>query len=281
MGRRSRRKQQRGGASPLCQCPDPVTGKACENIVVRNTVFCENHQECPKPPLSGSEPPYSPNIYNDNPFIRKSHNCWSYSMQVVDPKLIKECKTTRNNCRELFHQPGGLSGTRNLLNAKERRTCDNIETLMMTDVPDIKRSSFYEKCEPGYSKIHMHREKDLKDFHFEMQHTDGRFSHKAGQNKATLIDASKQPIFHPGFADLDYRKQGSDLNYVACNFYCVPRNRDVKLGQGGSLKNRGGGGAIPAGLAWQDYRPGGWAYKQATRTVRSRRANVTKRRRRH
>lgn len=35
---------------------------------------------------------YEPQKWNDDIFIRKSHNCYSYALNIIEKKRINECK---------------------------------------------------------------------------------------------------------------------------------------------------------------------------------------------
>lgn len=261
------RKQRGGGVNkptPTCQCLNPATGRGCTASAVHGSVFCQEHQGCPMSPRSGAEPKYEPEKYNSDPAIYKSHNCYSYSMNVVDPKSIAGCRKNNNaDCRGFFHQPGALSGQRNALidnAAVDRLSCPVVEKLAMTDVPGMEKSSFYGKCPQGKSKVYLvvsngdiktkdeknKQTKNGKDYHWYRLDSNGMWSHKDGSNKVKNFDALKQPIFNPELTSRDYRWQGSDLNYKhSCGFYCAPRDQPVVLGQGGALKG--------AGLSWRDH----------------------------
>lgn len=216
--------------SPQCQCMD--SEQPCPNQPLENSLFCEKHQNCSGSPLSSSEPHYNPDLYNRNPNIYGVHNCMSYAYGVIDKESIELCKK-KGNCRQFFHQPGALSGLRNALDSNERRTCKVVETLQKADNPDTIKTSFHAQCPKGTSKIALVVDEG-EDYHYYRQDSDGMWSHKDGSNKVKRFDALKRPIFNPQLAARDYRWQGSDLNYDDfCGFYCVPRNRTVRLGRGG------------------------------------------------
>jgi len=221
----------------LCQCYDKELGTGCTREVKGSTLFCDKHASCQSSPQSGAEPKYDPELYNSNPDIYKSHNCYSYGMNVIDNKLVTKCRknTRKNTCRQNFHQPGALNGDRYTLNAEERRTCPVVEKLMKSDVPTIKKTAFYSTCPKDMSKIALVVDPG-EDYHFYRQDSNGLWSHKDGSNKVKRVDALKRTIANPKFAARDYRWQGSDLNYEDfCGFYCVPRYDEVHLGQGGAL----------------------------------------------
>lgn len=222
---------------PICQCYGE-NGKGCNNPSTKNSLYCANHKACPLSPMSSAEPPYNPGRYNNDPSIYKSHNCYSYSMDVIDNKLVMKCRrnTKKNTCRQSFHQPGALHGDRYSLNAEKRRTCPIVEKLMISDVPDTNKVDFYDRCPAGKSKIALVVDPG-EDYHFYRQDKNGLWSHKDGSNKAKRYDAFKHAIANPELASRDYRSQGSDLNYEDfCGFYCVPRANTIRLGQGGSKK---------------------------------------------
>ena len=232
--------RQRAGsqAVPLCQCLDSKTGKGCVSEALKNSLYCKLHQNCPLSPRSGSEPNFEPGKYNNDPSIYKSHNCYAYGMNVIDPNLVNQCRrnTKKNTCRQNFHQPGALNGNRFTLNVEERRKCPVVEKLMISDVPEIKKTTFYQKCPKDMSKIALVVDPG-EDYHFYRQDSDGLWSHKDGSNKVKRYDAFKKTIVNPKLASRDYRSQGSDLNYEDfCGFYCVPRYEKIRLGQGGSKK---------------------------------------------
>jgi hypothetical protein len=254
-----------------CQCYNNT--KPCNNKTIEGTLFCQDHQNCKGSPLSGSEPLYEPEKYNNDPAIYKSHNCYSYGMNVIDDKLVQFCrKNDGKNCRSRFHQPGALHGDRFALNASERRKCPVVEKLMKSDIPQISKTSFYSECPRGMSKIALVVDEG-EDYHYYRQDADGMWSHKDGSNKVKRYDANKVPIFNPETASRNYTPQGSDLNYEDfCGFYCVPRSSEVHLGQGGGKERKerkerkkrktrrqsGGSYTAPsyqvAGLSWKDHR---------------------------
>ena len=250
---------------PLCQCREPASNQPCHNKVMPNTLFCESHQHCPGSPLNGSEPPYEPEKWNNDPAVTKSHNCYSYFANRINPEMVEKCRQNKTkNCRQFFPQPGALHGDRFALNATERRNCGNVSKLIMADIPGLLRSTFHDKCPVGTSKGAMVVDEG-NDYHFFRQDSDGLWSHKDGSNKVKRFDALKRKIVDPELTSRDYRWQGSDLNYEDfCAFYCVPRDHEIQLGQGGALlgaKKQAAGSQLPSasqvkplGASWRDHR---------------------------
>ena len=224
---------------PIARCQCYKKGNTpCTNRSLPNSVFCKEHLNCQPPPLSGAEPPYVPQQWNRDPALVKSHNCYSYAMDIVDPALIEKCQKDKNDsdkCRARFHQPGCVHGERNELDAAERRNCKAVDRLIRADNPNVTNSSFYDKCPANTYKMALVVDKG-EDFHFYKQHGPNSenptpfFSDKGGSNPVKREDAIGQPIFNPELASRDFRWKGSDLNYNDfCGFYCVPHDGSVRI----------------------------------------------------
>jgi hypothetical protein len=131
----------------------------------------------------------------------------------------------------MYHQPGGTKGLSKALRDSKGRQCAVVEKLMMMDVPDIRRTTFKARCRRGTSKIGLVVHPG-EDYHYYRQDKDGWWSHKDGANPVKRYDAEGEPIWDPKTAARDYRPRGSFLNYTDfCGYYCVPRDRTVKLGR--------------------------------------------------
>lgn len=184
---------------------------------------------CQPAPRSGDEPAYAPERYNQNPLIQKTHNCWAYGMDVLDPEQLTQCVGKPASCRLMYHQPGGTQNKAKELRTEAGRSCAVVERLMLTDVPNIQRTTFKARCPRGTSKIAMVVHPG-EDYHFYRQDSDGWWSHKDGANKVKRFDAEGQPIWDPRTAARDYRPRGSFLNYRDfCGYYCVPRRTRIRL----------------------------------------------------
>jgi hypothetical protein len=184
--------------------------------------------------MSGSEPAYQPERYNGDKLVQKTHNCWSYASNVLDPNQLTQCDGKGTSCQLLYHQPGGTKGRSDELRYADARSCRTVTDLMRSDVPDLQPTTFTAKCPRGTSKIALvvHPE---EDYHFYRQDSDGWWSHKDGANQVKRYDADGKPIWNPETAARDYRPNGSFLNYTDfCGFYCMPRNRDIHLARGGA-----------------------------------------------
>lgn len=195
--------------------------------------------KCPRiSPLSGSEPNYEPGRWNKKNEISDTHNCFSYAMNVHDPKQIAKCKT-KGYCNVPFHQPGLAAGYRKFL-ADKPKTCPNMIMRILGDNPHIQLTSFEEKCPPTTSKIALVVD-ESEDYHFFRQDSNGLWSHKPGARSVINVDASDHKIWDPRLTDLDYTKKGGQLNYdIFCSYMCVPRSQKLylKSSAGGARKTR-------------------------------------------
>ena len=234
-----RKARAKAVATPIrCRCQTQTNPRRpCLSAAIPGSSFCLRHKTCKGSPLSGDEPPYDPERYNLDPVIQATHNCWSYSMNVLDLAQRTQCDGRGPTCQLLYHQPGGIHGHADTLRKAEGRTCPIVERLMREDVPDLKPSTFDARCPVGTSKIAMVVHPG-EDYHFYRQDADGWWSHKAGATKVTRLDADGQRIWNPATAKRDYRPR-LPLNYVDfCGFYCAPRKVAIRLSRGGGRRKR-------------------------------------------
>jgi hypothetical protein len=229
---------------PLCQCPVDKFDDPCKKEAKDGSLFCEDHQDCKKPPTTGFEPKYIPEVLNKMKSYVDTHNCFSYALRgnKINKELMKQCNDV-SNCDANFEQPGAASGQRKAMRKEELRTCPVVEKLTKADLSgDFIDSSFYKPCPAGFSKVAMVADKGT-DYHWYSQKKDGTWSHKDGSNPVKDFDAKKRKIFNPKQASRNY---GKDLNYEDfCGFYCVRRTKKITLKQGGkrkggSRKHKGG-----------------------------------------
>ncbi len=212
-------------------------------------------------PLSGSEPHYDPTVWNNNPAIQKSHNCYAYAMGQISPDAVSACTTTlgvntpmnpasREATRGLSlgeqapatsttahkrcptPQPGHSSGFPRIRDVKGK-TCHDIRRRTMTDNMGVSDTTFGDVCPAGTSKIALAVD-PAHDYHYYRQDADGLWSHKPGRDPVTNRDADGNLIVDPRTAKRDNRKKGTNLNYKRfCGFMCVPRGHTLSLSSGG------------------------------------------------
>ncbi len=207
-----------------CQCLP-----TCNNPPLDNSPFCKEHlQFCPrKSPLTGYEPEYNPNIYNNTRKIRESHNCFAYAFNHMDIPSDNKCND--DSCSIPFHQPGRASGYPKWSKVKGKR-CPDILSRLKGDVKGLQMINFTEKCPKNTSKIALVADED-QDYHFYRQDSNGMWSHKPGATRVTKLDADGRPIYDPSLASRKY-KSGLDYDRF-CSFLCAPKNRKLHFKRGG------------------------------------------------
>lgn len=211
-----------------CQCLS-----SCPLPPLPGSPFCASHARfCPRvAPLSGSEPKYQPERWNDRKEIRETHNCFIYSMNIQDPKQIEDCLKDPE-CNIPFHQPGSPSSFPKF-NDTDVKSCPNLITRILADNPSIKPSAFELPCKRGSSKIALIVDED-QDYHFLRQDSTGLFSQKSGSLPVSNLDALGHAIFDVQLANHNWSRSGDSLYYDRfCGYFCVPRNRPLYVKRGG------------------------------------------------
>jgi len=223
-----KKRLQKTGNKTQCQC-----SSNCKNKTQKRYPLCKLHMKtCSRfSPLSGYEPDYDPDFWNNTYNIKETHNCFAYAFNINDPKQIAKCKD--KNCDVPFHQPGMASGYPKFKSSRPK-TCPNMMARILGDNPDIKMTTFENKCPVGTSKIALIVDEN-EDYHFLRQDSNGMWSHKAGARAVANIDAAGKHIYDPALADYNYKKNSNGyLNYdTFCSYMCVPRITPVKLKVGG------------------------------------------------
>lgn len=217
-----------------------VDYRRCKNKVFRNTDFCEKHQKCQsflKLFTNGFEEDYNPTKW-DHPYVEGSHNCYSYFLDDIQQVLITKCKKSCKKeyadcprktkiCGQKKPQPGHfnhLMRKGSLGSFKRDYRCPKMEEKIIKDNPNLKKTSFFEKCPTNHYKGSMVVHKD-KTFHFYKQNKNGLWSHKPGTMAVTNIDASEKKIYFPHFSNRDYSNKPNKINYKDfCGYYCIPKN---------------------------------------------------------
>ena len=217
------------GVPNQCQC-----SIACNRPALPKKAFCASHEsQCPREsPMTGSEPDYHPSLWNKRMEFRKTHNCFSYSMNVLDKKQLAKCKS-KKDCSVPFHQPGSAAGYEGFTDSKPK-TCPNLMARIFGDNPNIELSDFTSQCPQGSSKIALIID-ESDDYHFLRQDSNGYWSHKPGSMPVKNTDAYGHRIWDPKLANYNYVKaDDGSLNYdIFCSYMCVPRNQALYLKVGG------------------------------------------------
>ena len=166
-------------------------------------------------------PKYEPDKWNKDIFIKKTHNCYAYALNMINKKYSKICKelnkNSKNNCIFLKPQVGMYSG--NYDNSK--LTCEKMKIRLIKDNPKIKPINKDDLIPNHYYKIALSCVGDGSDYHFYRQDNNGYWSHKDGSKKATNKDAKRRLIIDPEKADRGrYNK--------FCGYFMVPNSSKYK-----------------------------------------------------
>lgn len=208
-----------------CQCTP-----TCKNQPLLNSPFCKEHARyCPRrSPMTGAEPEFDPDLYNKHKGVKESLNCFAYAFDYRHMPKRKDC--TKDSCPIPFPQPGRASGYPKWSKVKGKR-CPDLMARLFGDVPDLKVSSFEQRCPKNYSKIGLVIDED-EDYHFYRQDSNGMWSHKPGATSVTHLDATGRPIYDPSLASRHYPNTG--LHYDKfCGYLCAPKTRKLHFKRGG------------------------------------------------
>lgn len=165
--------------------------------------------------------------YNKNLFLRESHNCYTYFLDLKNKDALELCKKEydkNNMCRR--PQPGYASNHKTLEDGDYN--CAEIMKRTLDDNPGIiPITNPNDKCPDGYYKGALVVAPG-RDYHYYRQDDDlnGYWSHKPGYKPSTMRDSSNNLIKDPRAAARDY---GGTLNYKDfCGYMCIPRDRNMK-----------------------------------------------------
>ena len=120
-------------------------------------------------PLSGSEPKYNPDRWNEKK-IKYNHNCYAYVLNKV--ALNRDGKP----------QPGYFSNFPPLRRSDYK--CEAFFQRLKKDMPSLYKVKFGQRCRKGSYKgfIAIDPKEEDQDYHFYRQDSDGYWSHKPGRN---------------------------------------------------------------------------------------------------
>ena len=210
-----------------CQC-DPQ----CKEPPLEKSPFCAFHNKnrCGRiAPVSKDTPKYNPTRWNKHEGIRGSLNCFAYAFDYF--KLPKNC--TIDKCDASYPQPGRASGYPAWSDIDGKR-CPDIIARIMGDIPEVRLTTFTDKCPKGFRKIAVVVDPN-EDYHFYRQDADGYWSHKPGATPVTRLDTTGRPIYDPMLATRD--NKSSNLNYERfCGYLLVPVTKNIRLSRSGGKR---------------------------------------------
>ena len=156
-------------------------------------------------PLSGYEPKYNPNYWNNNKNIKNNNNCYSYSVNNKNHQFGKP-------------QPGYFARYNHILNNQYK--CAYFFKRILNDIPSVYLTSFKQKCKKGFHKAFfaIDSNKNEHDYHFYRQDNNQLWSHKPGTTNVINYDADYKIILNPYKANRNYTTYNYDK---PCFFFCV------------------------------------------------------------
>ena len=156
-------------------------------------------------PLSGYEPKYNPNYWNNNKNIKNNNNCYSYSVNNKNHKFGKP-------------QPGYFARYNHIQNNQYK--CAYFFKRILNDIPSVYLTSFKQKCKKGFHKAFfaIDSNKNEHDYHFYRQDNNQLWSHKPGTTNVINYDADYKIIQNPYNANRNYTSYNYDK---PCFFFCV------------------------------------------------------------
>ena len=156
-------------------------------------------------PLSGYEPKYNPNYWNNKKNIKNNNNCYSYSVNNKNHKFGKP-------------QPGYFARFNHIQNNQYK--CAYFFKRILNDIPSVYLTSFKQKCKKGFHKAFfaIDSNKNEHDYHFYRQDKNQLWSHKPGTTNVINYDADYKIIKNPYNANRNYNAYNYDK---PCFFFCV------------------------------------------------------------
>jgi hypothetical protein len=207
----------------------------CKNPPLENSPFCAAHLKfCPRrSPLTGYEPDFNPDLHNKHGGLKEALNCFAYAFDYKSIPKSKNC--TKNSCPVSFPQPGRASGYPKWSKVNGKR-CPDLMGRLFGDVPDLKITTFENRCPKKYSKIALVVDED-EDYHFYRQDSNGYWSHKPGATDVTHLDATNSPIYDPQLASRLYPDSGLHYDQF-CSYLCAPKSRKLRFKRGGNYSTK-------------------------------------------
>ena len=162
--------------------------------------------------------------YNNNRYIRESHNCYSYFLNLKSDSAYQLCKKELNNndyCKR--SQPGYASKYPSL--KTNDFSCPIIMKRTLDDNKNIYKINKNNSCPATHYKGAL-VVAPRRDYHYYRLNDENVWTHKPGYKPVQSVDSNNNIINDPEKAARDY---GGTLHYKDfCGFLCVPRDPSKK-----------------------------------------------------
>ena len=192
-------------------------------IFILGKKITEHFNEC--------QPIYEPQKWNKKN-IKKSHDCYSYSVNQLEYDRAKRCEKNLKNkksCRLIRRGPPIPKKDIYTLPPGKKVTCDSIMYGVNNDISDLEVINNNSNCPDNKYKVALFIDDKNKSHHFLRQdkcnNPLGIWSHKNASGPVTQLDASNKIIYDPKKANLKY----SWVNYNQfCNYLCISDDNHLK-----------------------------------------------------
>jgi hypothetical protein len=179
-----------------------------DNFIINNSNNINDnnksiHHNIKSLPLSGSELDYDPDLWNLNNHIKTTHNCYTYALGKIVPKLSSKA------------QPGYSSGFNHISN--NEFNCKTFKKRLKKDAPGSYLEKYDNSCLPGFYKIFLALDPG-NDYHWWRQDSNTFWSHKPGATNVTNLDANNEKIINPLYSNRNFSHRNY---YKPCFFACV------------------------------------------------------------
>jgi hypothetical protein len=216
--------KQRGGGGGGTNLEKEVffLAQSCNNSLNKKAIYNSERRVGPDNngflPLSGSEPDYEPEKWNNNDADRKNHNCYAYVLDNFIPGRPKRPQPGHRNIHEKVF-------------TAQNFTREEIARRAISDNPVIYCADPNVPCQKGYYKGVLVIDR-FNNYHWLRQDSDGYWSHKPGQLPVTRLDADNKLIKHPGKANLFYHGQTKDDSLLYTDvgpYFCIPSKKHTNI----------------------------------------------------
>jgi len=166
--------------------------------------------------------------YNRSNFIRESHNCYSYFLNLKSNSAYELCKLELNNNKICRRSQPGYASNYPRLKTKDfncpvimKRTLDDNKLPGNKGVFRIKKN---QTCPATHYKGAL-VVAPKRDYHYYRLNDEKVWTHKPGYKPVQFVDSNNNIITDPETAGRNY---GSLNNSDFCGFMCVPRDPSKK-----------------------------------------------------
>jgi len=167
-------------------------------------------------------------------YIKESHNCYSYFLNKIDKKNVRDCEKIKSIGKHIScwrPQPGAAAGKPDMKNSKRRNqyTCKNIVKRTLADNRKVYRTTKNNKCKKHYYKGALFIDPGI-DYHYYREDKPGKWSHKQGQHTPSNVDAKGKAIKDVEKASKRYKSRAKNNIYdKLCSYFCIPRNTRKRM----------------------------------------------------